>query len=519
MKQKKAAPQQTEAPFSFAHMQRSAGILLHITSLPSAFGIGDLGPQAIAFADFLNRSGQTFWQLLPLNPTSGGQGFSPYSANSSMAGNPLLVSPELLVKDGLLSKKDIAPYKVEENSKVDYEQAEQTKYALLDKAYSSYLKNPSNLEKEYKAFGKKESYWLNDFAFYTVLKKEHDGKQWSDWEAPFKQHDAKALKKFEATHKEAIDKVKWQQFIFLKQWQQLKAHCNNLNINMFGDMPIYVAYDSADVWANRKIFSLDAEGNQLFVAGTPPDNFNENGQLWGMPIYNWKVLKKQNYDWWLQRLRKNLQLFDILRLDHFRAFAAYWQIKAGSQTAKNGEWIPAPGHAFFKVVAKALGEMPFVAEDLGHIDEPVYQLRDAYQLPGMEVLQFAFGDNMPQSVHIPHHHQLIGVVYTGTHDTNTTVGWYNSLPKKEKQNLSDYWGIKITHKNICDLLCRMTYASVSKLAILPMQDVLCLDEKARINVPSSAENNWAWRVTTDQLNEEVEAKLRNWCTLYDRLPQ
>lgn len=336
---------------------------------------------------------------------------------------------------------------------------------------------------------------------------------------PFKQHDVKALKQFEAAHKAAINKVQWQQFIFLKQWQQLKNYCNSLNICMFGDMPIYVAYDSADVWANRDIFSIDENGKQEFVAGTPPDNFNENGQLWGMPIFKWDVLQRQNYDWWLKRLRKNLQLFDVLRLDHFRAFAAYWQIKAGAKTAINGEWINAPGHEFFTVVKNEIGEMPFIAEDLGHIDEPVYKLRDAFELPGMEVLQFAFGEGMPQSVHIPHHHLPTSVVYTGTHDTNTTVGWYKQLDKESRQNLADYTGIKIAQKNVCDVLCRMTYASVSKLAILPMQDVLCLDEKARINIPSLATDNWTWRITSAQMNEEVAARLKAWCTLYDRLPE
>jgi len=519
MKQPSRTAGKPVASFSFSNLNRSAGILLHITSLPSSFGIGDLGPQAKAFADFLNRSSQTFWQLLPLSPTTAGQGNSPYSASSSMAGNPLLISPELLAEDGLLSEEDIAAYKIKETDKVDFEKAEENKRRMLEKAYANYCANPAALEKEFAAFSKQEAYWLDDFALYIVLKKENGDKQWSDWDKPFKLHNTKALKQFAAEHKEEVDKVKWQQMIFSRQWLGLKEYCNKLNIQLFGDMPFYVAYDSSDVWSHRDIFSVDKEGKQQFVAGTPPDAFNENGQLWGMPIFNWEVLKQRNYDWWINRMRKNLELFNLVRLDHFRAFAAYWQVKASEETALNGEWIKSPGKEFFTILKKELGEMPFVAEDLGHIDEPVYKLRDGFKLPGMNVLQFAFGDNMPKNTYIPHHHAPLAVVYTGTHDNNTTIGWFKTLPKPEKKNLNLYAGTKMTTKNVCEILSRMTYASVSKLAILPMQDILELDEKARMNIPSSGENNWSWCMTAKQMNATIEKKLKEWCVVYDRAPE
>ncbi len=519
MRQTRAATKKQDTPFLFTDLPRSAGILLHITSLPSPFGIGDMGPGAKAFADFLSQSGQTYWQLLPLNPTSAGMGNSPYSANSSMAGNPLLISPQLLIADGLLTEEEVTPYRIKDTDKVDYNQAETTKYALLDKAYVSYTHNSASLQKEFNRFDRGEKYWLDDYALYTILKKEHEDRQWSDWADAYKQRNPKALKRFAKAHANAINKEKWLQFMFSRQWHSLRTYCNNLNIRLFGDMPIYVAYDSADVWAHRDNFSIDAAGKPLFVAGTPPDVFSENGQLWGMPVFKWKALKQQGYKWWINRLRKNLELFDLLRLDHFRAFAAYWQVKAGSETAANGEWINAPGKEFFTVLKKELGEMPFVAEDLGHIDEPVYKLRDGFKLPGMNVLHFAFVDDMAKSPYIPYHHRPVSVVYTGTHDNDTTIGWFKTLPKEAKKRFHQYTGQKINANNVCDILCRMCYASVSKLAVLPMQDVLELDEKARMNTPSSGDKNWGWRMLPDQMNESVMNKLIEWCTVYDRMPE
>ncbi len=435
MKKIKAGKTKTEKKetFSFTNLQRSAGILLHITSLPSAYGIGDMGPQAKEFADFLQRSHQHFWQLLPLSPTTAGQGHSPYSSTSSMAGNPLLISPDVLVEDGLLSRKDLPAYELPESDHVDFDKASENKYRMLEKAFQNFSANPSALGKEFAAFCKKEAFWLDDFALYSVLKSHHENKQWSDWEKPFKMHNTKALKQFSGEHKEEIDKIKWQQWIFSRQWHSLKDYCNNLDIQLFGDMPFYVAYDSSDVWSHRDIFSLNKDGKPELIAGTPPDIFNDNGQLWGMPIFKWDVLKQHNYEWWIRRLKKNVELFNLTRLDHFRAFAGYWQVDASETTAINGKWVKGPGKPFFTALKKALGDMPFVAEDLGYIDEPVYKLRDDFNLPGMEVLQFAFGEEMPTNVHIPHQHKPMAAVYTGTHDNNTTIGWFKCLAAVGKE--------------------------------------------------------------------------------------
>lgn len=503
---------------SFRDLKRSAGILLHITSLPSSYGVGDIGPDAKTFADFLHRSDQTFWQLLPVNPTTESNGNSPYSATSAMAGNPLLISPDILISEGLLTEKDVLSFQVKESDKIDFKKIEENKYAILEIAYRNYNEKDSSLHKEFADYCDKEAYWLNEFALFSVLQQENNNKPWYEWEEPLKQHDKHTLEQFSDKNQAAITKIKWQQYVFAKQLQELKTYCNGLNIQLLGDMPIYVAYNSVDVWSNKDIFSLDEKGKQLFVAGTPPDDFNEEGQLWGMPVFKWDVLKSRNYDWWITRLKRNLEFFDFLRLDHFRAFSAYWQVKADAKSALEGEWIEAPGKELFTHVQKEIEHMPFIAEDLGDIDEKVYALRDEFGLPGMEVLTFAFGEKMEANVHIPYNHIPLCVVYTGTHDTNTTLGWFTSLPKATKKNFLLYTGIKITKKNVCDVLNRMAYGSVSRLAVLPMQDILELGEEARMNMPSSAKDNWTWRMTSKQMNKAMEEKLQQWCAIYDRKP-
>ena len=498
--------------------ERGAGVLLHITSLASPFGIGDLGPEAKAFADFLHRSGQKYWQLLPINPTEGGQGYSPYSAISSNAGYPLLISPELLVKDGLLKEDDIIPHYQQPFDRVDFAKTEEIKTELFTKAWKNFNAEKGNhLWASYEAFCNREKKWLDDFVLYAVLKKENDGKPWYEWKEDLKSRQQKALDGFKKKHKEELEKTKWLQFIFDKQWKELKEYCNDRNIQLIGDMPFYISYDSADVWSNKEIFALDEEGNRTGMAGVPPDAFSADGQLWGMPVFKWDVLKERNYDWWIQRLRKNMDLYDITRLDHFRAFAAYWEVPAGETTAKNGKWVEGPGKDFFDEAYKQLGTLPFVAEDLGDIDDAVYAVRDAYHLPGMKVLQFAFGEDISHTPHIPHNYNNNFLVYTGTHDNNTTRGWYRQEADVGiKKRLEHYVGRVVYDSEIHLQLGRMAYSSVGKIAILPMQDVLGLDENARMNMPGSGENNWSWRLLPGQLLKQIENRLREWVWVYNR---
>lgn len=498
--------------------KRGAGILLHITSLPSPFGIGDMGQEAKIFAGFLYRSKQHYWQLLPINPTEGGQGHSPYSAISSKAGNPLLISPELLAKEKLLDPIEIKQYYLPRESKADYTKAEEVKQELFDIAYKNFVSEGSaKLKEEFDQFCLKEKSWLDDFALYAVLKKQNGGKPWYEWESDFKQRSTDALINLAIDSEAEITKIKWLQFIFFKQWKELKNYCNNMNIQLIGDMPFYVSYDSADVWANKEIFALDENGNRTGMAGVPPDAFSADGQLWGMPVFKWDVLKERNYDWWIERLKKNIELFDIVRLDHFRAFDEYWEVPAGETTAKNGQWNPCPGKDFFETVQKELGELPFIAEDLGEITPSVYQLRDAFHLPGMKVLQFAFGGDMPQSPHTTHHHEQNFIVYTGTHDNNTTVGWYKTEANEEmKRRISHYIGKSFSENEVHKELGRLAYSSVGKMVILPMQDVLGLDEASRMNKPSSGENNWNWRLVVGQISADAESQLKEWVYLYDR---
>ncbi|MDT3405209.1 malto-oligosyltrehalose synthase [Mucilaginibacter terrae] len=512
-----------ELPLALLKMQspesnRGAGILMHITSLPSPFGVGDLGPEAYNFADSLSRSGQKYWQLLPLNPTGAEQQFSPYSSVSSMAGNTLLISPALLVEAGLLSADDIKGFQLPVNAKVNYTEAQHIKNQLLSRAYQNFTSGEFKLlSNQFEQFKQQEAYWLDDFAIYMALKQNNNNEPWYEWPAEYRQRKAPAIKRFATQHEAEITELKWQQFIFERQWADLKAYCQQQNITLFGDIPFYVSHDSVDVWANPDSFSLNTEGQMLGVAGVPPDYFNADGQLWSMPVYRWDAMKARGYDWWIKRLRKNMQLFELIRLDHFRAFSAYWEVPAGDETAKNGKWKPGPGRNFFISIKQALGKLPFVAEDLGEIDEPVFNLRDEFELPGMKILQFAFGDDVAASLYIPHNYAENYLVYTGTHDNNTTVGWFNQdVNKSTKKQIEQYTGQSVKAKNIHDVLARQAYSSTAKIAILPLQDVIGLDETARMNNPSSVKNNWVWRLTT-VLDTNVEEKLLQWVRLYHRV--
>ena len=498
--------------------ERGAGILLAVSSLPSGFGIGDLGPEARNFIAFLSKARQKYWQLLPLNPTEAGSAHSPYSSFSSMGGNPLLISPEDLVADHLLQRNDIDLYRLPATDTADYSEADRLRQLLFRKAFSNFRSGSfQGMQTAFDAFCEQEAEWLDDMALFQVIRQQHGNQPWYEWPEALKFRDADTLSGFGGQHQEELTYVKWLQFIFKKQWDNLRNYARVQGVRLFGDMPFYVSYDSVDVWAHRDIFCLDEEGRMTGIAGVPPDYFSEDGQLWGMPTFNWGVLKEQNYKWWIQRLRKNLELFDLLRIDHFRALQDYWLVPEGAQNARTGEWLPGPRKDFFEAVRKELGQLPFVAEDLGDNMDAVYQLRDEVGLPGMKVLQFAWGEHMPKSVDIPHNFQHNTIVYTGTHDNNTTIGWYREeTNRQDHERMHHYLGLKVRRRNIHEVLARVAWASVAQTAILPMQDLLGLDATTRMNTPGTTKNNWKWRLQPGQADDRLAAMLRDWTDTFNR---
>ncbi|RAW00925.1 4-alpha-glucanotransferase [Pseudochryseolinea flava] len=496
--------------------QRGAGILLHITSLPSAFGIGDVGPAARSFADFLVDSKQKYWQVLPLNPTSSVSGHSPYSSASSMASNALLISPEDLMSQGLLTKSDLKKIEIAATDRVNFNAVTKNKASLLKEAFKVF-ESSGEEKKRFEEFCKAENQWLHDYAVFMLLKSAHDQKAWNEWPAGFRNRDEKKIASFIDEHQFEYRFTQWQQFVFQQQWKSLREYCNTRNIKLFGDLPFYVSHDSVDVWKSPEIFSLDKKGSMYTSAGVPPDYFNDDGQHWGMPVYRWDVMRKNHYAWWMQRLHRNLAYFDLLRLDHFRAFADYWEVPAKEKTAKKGKWKPGPGASFFQAAKEEFDTLPFVAEDLGDINQPVYDLRDEFQLPGMLVLQFAFGDNMATSDYIPHRHVPNSIVYTGTHDNNTTVGWLRKdADRKTLKRLIDYAQRDVHEDNVHDVLTQMAYSSVSNTVIIPWQDIVGLNEKSRMNTPASVKNNWSWRMTEKMYTKSIANKLARWVDVYGR---
>lgn len=497
---------------------RASGVLMHISSLPGLFGIGDLGTDAKKFADFLYRTGQTYWQILPLNPTESGSGHSPYSSISAFAGNTLFISPELLMLEGLLDLEDLESYSSASTDRVDYEYAETCKRVLLEKAFLHFKRRKkSKAANAFLRFRATEKKWLDNYALFVALKRRFNNKPWYQWPESFRDKDPRALRAFEKEHERELEKVRWEQFTFFSQWQELSDYCHGLGVKLFGDLPFYVSHDSADVWASKDIFAVDRKGNLREVAGVPPDYFNENGQLWGMPVFRWNVLKKKRYSWWIDRIRSNMSMFDLIRLDHFRAFASYWAVPGGDATAKNGKWKKGPGRDLFHSLHRALGDLPFIAEDLGDIDDAVHILRNEYGFPGMKVLQFAFGGNFPNSEYLPHHHEENFFVYTGTHDNNTSRGWYQQdANPSEKKNFERYVGTSVDTGRIHTLFIRMAFASVGKAAIIPMQDLLGLDHKSRMNSPATIERNWLWRMKPGMITSKMEQRLSDITELYGR---
>jgi 4-alpha-glucanotransferase len=518
---------------------RSSGILLHPTSLPGPFGIGDLGPQAYKFADFLVAAGQSLWQVLPLGPT--GYGDSPYACYSAFAGNTLLISPEQLVSEGLLDESDLSlrtsassasnsdltqrtQRDAEIADRVDFGQVHKFKEDLLRKAYERYTKTTDTaLRSAFETFAQEEAQWLEDYALFRALKDAHGGVAWNEWGSSLVRRTPAALTHAREQLRQEVEAHMFYQFLFFRQWSALKSYCNDRGISIVGDLPIFVAQDSADVWTNPEQFKLDKNGKPVVVAGVPPDYFSSTGQLWGNPLYNWERMQADGFKWWIERVRATLTVVDIARVDHFRGFAACWEIPGGDKTAERGQWVEAPGKDLFTEIRKTLGELPIIAEDLGVITPDVIALREEFGFPGMRILQFGFGSDS-KNIDLPHNYVANVVAYTGTHDNDTTVGWFHSVAgegstrtakqiERERSFCMNYLNTK--GEEIHWDFIRGVLASVANTAIVPLQDLLGLGTEARMNLPNSTEGNWAWRFESG-LTDQLSNRLKELTELYGR---
>lgn len=481
--------------------KRACGVLLHPTSLPGPGGIGTFGKDARRFIDLLSGMGMSYWQVLPLTPPACGN--SPYSAYSAFAGNPLLIDLEQIAAEG-----DLPTGHVNINfpaHQIDFEAVSESKLKLLQQAGYSFLKQGNSPRmKEFWHYCDTTP-WLHDFALFMSIKQSFKNKPWNKWNKELALLTAESFEKASVDLGSEIGIQKYIQWQFFKQWKSLRKHAESRGISIIGDLPIFVAYDSADVWSKRDLFLLDAKGKPTVVAGVPPDYFSKTGQLWGNPLYNWDVLRQQGYSWWINRFRSMYELFDVVRIDHFRGFEAAWQVPASNRTAQHGEWVSGPGSDFFDVVFSDLGSLPIIAEDLGVITEEVDALRDRYNFPGMKILQFAF-DSGSSNPYLPHNHVKNGVVYTGTHDNDTSQGWCNSLSGIQRSRVMDYLG---DNSDKCtQALIRSALMSVADTAVLPFQDLLGLDSRARMNIPGQAFGNWSWRFTWDMLQHDIAASTK-----------
>jgi 4-alpha-glucanotransferase len=502
---------------------RRGGILLHPTSLPGPYGIGSLGREALAFVDFLEASEQCIWQVLPLGPT--GYGDSPYQSFSSFAGNPLLIDLEELVREGFLSEEHLRDAPVFPEQQVDYGMVFTFKRKILKTAHLHWIRRGDSATlRAFDSFCKREHFWLEDFSIFMALKRtfEAEGQTgaWNSWPPELIRREPDALERWRQTVADEIEQQKFQQFLFFRQWETVKRYAADRGIRIIGDLPIYVAYDSADAWANQELFYFDEKGSPTVVAGVPPDYFSETGQLWGNPLYNWKRHKETGYAWWIKRIRGNLRLVDNMRLDHFRGFEAYWEVQAGELTAVKGRWVKGPGGDFFTALKQALkqdfGDPPLIAEDLGVITPPVEKLRDRFGFPGMKVLQFAFDENADNE-YLPHNYRHNCVVYTGTHDNDTTLGWYRRESETVQDQVRRYLG-RDGHDIVWDLI-RLAFSSTADTAVIPLQDAMKLDSGARMNIPSRSGGNWQWRFTRDMITEEIIGRLGELSRLYGRCAQ
>ena len=503
---------------------RSSGILLHPTSLSGPSGIGDLGAGAYAFADFLSAASQHLWQVLPLGPT--GYGDSPYQCFSAFAGNPLLISLEKLAEEGILSARDLATAPSFANHEVDYGSVIRFKLPLLRKAFENFKQGatPSDWN-EFHAFCRQHRTWLDDYATFTAIKEAHGGTVWNQWDPAIASRQRKAIMQWTEKLSEEIESCKYAQYQFFKQWSGLKTYCRQRGVRIFGDVPIFVAHDSADVWAHPELFELAADGRPGVVAGVPPDYFSATGQLWGNPLYRWDVLLQTGYTWWIERLRATLAMVDMVRLDHFRGFEGYWEVAATETTAVNGRWVKGPGASLFQAIQQALGDLPIVAENLGVITPEVERLREQFGFPGMAILQFAFGTDPQGAGFRPHNYPKDLVVYTGTHDNDTTVGWWtssgvaDSTRSPEEIHREREFALKYLGSDGHDInwaFIRCVLASVADVAVIPLQDLLGLGSEARMNLPSKPSGNWRWRYRPDLLTEEIQRRLKELTETFGR---
>jgi 4-alpha-glucanotransferase len=493
---------------------RSAGVLLHPTSLPGKYGIGELGSEAINFIDFLSNSGQKLWQIFPLGPT--GYGDSPYQSFSTFAGNPYLISFEKLLDEGLLSKIELSNMPISDPHKIDFGSIYVNKLKLLRIAYENMKTMDTSIQNECLDFCEKNKDWLDNYSLFMAVKNFHNGIVWKDWEKDIAFREIGAIEKWTEKLSDEIGFHKFMQYKFATQWNVVKEYANEKGIQIIGDLPIFVAYDSSDVWANSSLFSVDTKGNLETVAGVPPDYFSKTGQLWGNPLYRWEIMEKDNFLWWQKRLQKMYELVDIVRIDHFRGLEAYWEIPGDAKTAIDGKWVKAPGKKLLEVLKNVFGDVKILAEDLGVITSEVEDLRDSFNLPGMKILQFAFGVDGDKKF-LPHNHIKNCCVYTGSHDNDTTKGFFENEKDSESgiyewtQQYLNYYG-----DDICSALVLEAYKSVANIVVIPMQDLLNLGTEARMNFPSRLGGNWMWRFSWDQVPSELSTKYKNLTTLFDR---
>lgn len=493
--------------------ERSSGVLLHITSLPGNEGIGTLGENAFRFVDFLTETKQKLWQVLPLGPV--GFGGSPYQCYSAFAGNIQLIDIDLLIEEGLLEKTDLRKKLRFNGKQVDFTKVSNWKIPLLQKAFNAFQKNiGESRQNDYNAFLNEHDWWLKDFALFMSAKNHFKGEVWMKWPDELKFRNPDAVYKYQVQLKEEIEYWKFVQFLFFRQWFRLKEYANSKGIQIIGDVPLYVATDSVDIWTNTDLFLLDENLNPTEVGGVPPDYFSETGQLWGNPVFNWQQIKERNFDWWLARLYFNIHMFNLVRIDHFRGLESYWSVPAGEKTAINGKWVPAMGYELLTKFLEQFGSLPFIAEDLGLITPEVDDLRNHFNLPGMKVIQFAFTSD-ETSEHLPHNFDSNFVAYTGTHDNNTTLGWLGSVKNEEKKQVEKYF-IKRDKKALVKAL-EMVWSSRAKMAMIPLQDVLGLGAKARMNTPGTSSGNWGWRFQWKQLKRGQKRFLMELTVKYNRV--